>query len=79
MADEEWCQLDEAATRQGLTLSAWVRRVLDDARRAQPAGDLAAKLRAVRAATAHDFPTADVDQMLAEVERGYRASSALPA
>ena len=29
------------------------------------------KLDAVRAAARHEFPTADVDAMLAEIERGY--------
>ena len=30
-----------------------------------------AKLKAVRKATEYAFPTADIEQMLAEIERGY--------
>jgi hypothetical protein len=30
------------------------------------------KLRAVRAAARHEFPTGDIDQMLSEIEQGYR-------
>ncbi len=33
------------------------------------------KLRAVRAASRHEFPTADIDEMLGEIERGYGAPS----
>jgi predicted transcriptional regulator len=28
-------------------------------------------LQALRAATAHSFPTADIEEMLADIERGY--------
>jgi len=71
LEDEELRVLREAAGREGLTLSAWVRRTLHEAQRRQPRGGLAGKLAAVRAAALHDFPTADIDQMLAEVESGY--------
>jgi hypothetical protein len=33
--------------------------------------DVTAKLEAVRRAADHRFPTADIDEMLAESERGY--------
>jgi len=29
------------------------------------------KLRALSAAAAHSFPTADIEEMLAEIDRGY--------
>jgi hypothetical protein len=35
------------------------------------------KLAVVRAAARHRFPTADVDQMLAEIEHGYTGGGAL--
>ena len=34
-------------------------------------GDPARKLAAVRAAVGHEFPTADIDAMLEEIESGY--------
>ena len=71
LEDEELRELRDAAEREGLTLSAWVRRTLHEARGRQPRGDLGGKLAAVRAAARHDFPTADPDQMLAEIESGY--------
>jgi hypothetical protein len=63
----------ELARGQGMTLSEWVRRTLREARESEPRGDLEGKLRTVREATRHDFPTADIDVMLAEIEQGYRA------
>lgn len=38
--------------------------------------DVAARLAAVRASTQHSFPTGDITQVLAEIERGYRADPA---
>ena len=72
LEEEELRELRDAAAREGLTLSAWVRRTLHEARRRQPHGDLANKLAAVRTAAGHDFPTVDIDQMLAEIDSGYR-------
>ncbi len=63
--------LREAARRAGLPVSEWVRRALREAHRREPRGDLDSKLRALRAAARHEFPTADIDEMLAEIERGY--------
>ena len=42
-----------------------------DARRVEPGVDAKKKLAVVRAAVRHSFPTADIDQMLAEIEQGY--------
>lgn len=71
LRDEEFEQLRNVAGQQGLTVSEWVRQVLRRARSERPAGDRARKLAAVRAAARHDFPTADIDEMLDEIERGY--------
>ena len=71
--ETELRDLREAAGRQGLPVSEWVRRALREARRREPRGDLDSKLRAVRAATRHEFPTAEIDQLLAEIEQGYGA------
>jgi len=37
----------------------------------KPATDPEVKLRAVRKAAKYSFPTADIQQMLQEIERGY--------
>jgi hypothetical protein len=41
------------------------------ARRTQPSGSVGKKIEAVRTAARFEYPTADIDQMLAEIERGY--------
>jgi hypothetical protein len=64
-------EIRQAARRDRLTVSEWVRRSLREARRRQPGRDAGRKLQAIRAATLHAFPTADVEVMLAEIERGY--------
>lgn len=71
--EAELRDLREAARRQGLPVSEWVRRALREARRREPRGDIASKLGAVRAAARHELPTADIDEMLAEIEQGYGA------
>ncbi len=64
-------EIQRAARRDRLTVSEWVRRCLREARRRQPAGNADRKLKAVRAAARHAYPTADVEPMLAEIESGY--------
>ena len=61
------------AEREGMTLSEWVRQKLRRARREEPSVNATRKLDAIRAAAAHKFPTADIDQMLDEIESGYRS------
>jgi hypothetical protein len=73
LRDEEFEELRAEAMRQGMTLSEWVRQVLRRARAERPEGDRARKLAAVRVAARHAFPTADIEEMLAEIERGYGA------
>ena len=60
------------AERDGLTLSEWVRQKLRRAERNETSGSVDRKLAAIRAAARHGFPTADIDQMLREIESGYR-------
>ena len=60
-----------AAAERGMTVSEWVRETLREARRKLPDGDAERKLAAIRAADRHAYPTADIDHMVAEIERGY--------
>jgi len=71
--ETEWREIQRAARARRLTVAEWVRQALRVARRRQPLGDAGGKLKAVRAAARHGFPAADIDQMLAEIERGYVA------
>jgi hypothetical protein len=71
LGESELREIRQAARRERLTVSEWVRRCLRDARRRQPGRDAGHKLQAIRAAARHAFPTADIGQMLAEIESGY--------
>ena len=81
MDDAELGEYRRLATRDGLTLSEWVRQKLRLAAREGTAGSVDRpgsvdrKLAAIRAAAHHDFPTAGIDRMLCEFESGYRARS----
>lgn len=69
--EAELRDVQKAARRQGMPVSEWVRRALRDARRGEPRGDVDAKVHAIRSAARHDFPSADIDRMIEEIERGY--------
>jgi hypothetical protein len=73
IVDEEECEaIQNAARARGMTISEWVRQTLRTARRQESTGDVERKLAALRRASRFAFPTADIGQMLAEIESGYR-------
>ena len=69
--DEELAELQRLASRSRMTMAEWVRRSLRAAREAESGSDMTQKLAAVRRAAGFAFPTADIDEMLEEIERGY--------
>lgn len=75
--ETEYGELRAAARREGVPVSDYVRTALRDQRRRAAGGDLSAKLKAVRSAAGHEFPTSDVEQMLTEIELG-RTDPSLP-
>jgi hypothetical protein len=64
------------ARREGTTVADWVRRAIRSARQTETTAGSGRKLDALRAALKHRFPAADIDQMLAEIERGYAGGEA---
>ncbi len=71
VADAELRDFERAARRSGLTLSEWVRQVLRGAERTRATVSPDRKLHAIRTAVRHEFPVADIDVMLTEIESGY--------
>ena len=69
--EEELAEIKEIAQRQHMTVSEWVRQALRQARRREPRSAAAMKRQVVEQAVMHAFPTADIDQMLDEIEAGY--------
>ena len=70
--DEEYREIRASAHRSRMTVAEWVRQALRRARHDHPA-TVEAKLAAVAEAARHEFPTADIDVMLSEIEAGYRS------
>lgn len=71
LQDPEYREIQRIARARRMSIAEWVRRALDLARRREPIHDSAKKLAVVRSAVLHNGPTADIDQMLLEIERGY--------
>ncbi len=69
--EEEMEEIRRLARRQGLTVAAWVREALRARRRESSSSDALAKLTAVRQAAECSFPTGEISEMLAGIERGY--------
>ena len=75
LQEKELADIRQAARRQQLTVAERVRQALRAARRNEPRIATRKKLDVVRAAARHGFPAPDVEQMLAEIERGYVGES----
>ena len=69
--DDELRAVQAMARRRRQTTAAFVRDVLREARAAAEHRLPEAKLRAVREASAHSYPSGEMEQILSQVERGY--------
>jgi len=69
--DPESREIQRAARLRRMSVAEWVRQALIQARRSEPSREVASKLEIIRAAARMDFPTADIDRLLEEIERGY--------
>jgi len=68
LEDDELAVVQEAARRQRLTTAEWVRRSLRSTLEQQRSPDASDKLEALAVASQYSFPTADIEQMLTEIE-----------
>lgn len=69
--DDEYRALQQSAREDRMTIAEWVRQALRQVR-ARRRQEVRAKLEAVEKACLHEFPTADIQSMLAEIDEGYR-------
>ncbi len=69
--EEEYQEIQGVARRQRMTVAEWVRQALRAARGYQY-GVAQTKLRAIADASRHRYPTADIEDMLGEIEAGQR-------
>lgn len=73
--EAELGEIRRAARLSRMTVAEWVRQALRKARREEPMTDTKRKTAMVREAARGAYPTADIDQMLSEIERGYSTES----
>lgn len=69
--EPEWREIRRTARASRLTVAEWVRQALRAARQRGPSTDADKRIAVIRAAARHAFPTADIDRMNEEIERGY--------
>jgi transposase-like protein len=74
--ERELAEIRQVARHHRMTVAEWVRQALRQARREESGGDPRRKLAVVREAARSAYPTSDVGQMLAEIERGYLGGNA---
>jgi hypothetical protein len=74
--EAELAEIRALARARKLTVAEWVRGALRAARQTEPVAPPERKLAVVRAASRQSLPTGDIDQMLAEIERGYLVEEA---
>ena len=70
--DDEYRALQRSASEERMTVAEWVRQTLRQARLSRRRS-VDRKLQALAQACRHRFPTADIDVMLEEIEKGYQA------
>jgi hypothetical protein len=75
LQDPEYREIRRAARSRHMSIAEWVRQALELARRREPSSEIGKKLDAIRAAARHNFPSGDIDTMLAEIEGGYDSGS----
>jgi hypothetical protein len=69
--DDELAEIQRLAKQHRKTTAEWVRDALRSARARETYPDAEPKLRAVREALSYDYPTGDIEELLADIERGY--------
>ncbi len=67
--DSEFNEIREIARRHRMTVAEWVRQALRAARREEPRYDAEQKLAVLREAAGFNYPTADIDEILRDIDR----------
>lgn len=70
LEEAEFAEIRRIARRHRMTVAEWVRQALRAARRDEPVTEPRRKLMAVREAAQYELPTADIAEVLADIERG---------
>jgi hypothetical protein len=71
MTDSEYDSIAQAAKRQNLAVGEYVRRELARSARLSDISPMEQKLDVISRALEYNFPAPDIEQMNAEIDRGY--------
>ncbi|HEV8130744.1 MAG TPA: antitoxin [Acidobacteriota bacterium] len=71
LEEPELREIRRLARQQHMTVAEWVRQALRAARRREPDGNYNKKLKVIRDSSRFSYPAGDIDEMLAEIEKGY--------
>jgi hypothetical protein len=72
LEDEELVEIRRAAKQRRQSVAEWVRAALRQARATDAGRPPSAKLQVLDSAVAHDYPTGPIDEVLDQIEQGYR-------
>lgn len=70
LPDAEYREVQRIAHSRRISVAQWVREAVHKAKLEEPLGDVSKKLEVLRAAARLEFPTADIEQILAEIVQG---------
>jgi hypothetical protein len=70
LEESELREIQRLARRDRMTVAEWVLQALRRACRSDRRSSNRKKLQAIRVAAKHAFPTADIGEMLEQIERG---------
>src|SRR5260370_6892204 len=73
LKEPEYCEIQCAARSRNMSVAEWVRQALSLARRSEPSASVGKKFEAIRAPPRAEFPTAEIDRTLTEIDLGYRS------
>lgn len=75
LKDPEYREIQRMARSRHMSIAEWVRQALESARRKEPVGDMGKKLAIIRAAAQHQFSVRAIEDMSADIEKGYGSGS----
>lgn len=73
LPDQEMEAIQQLAKLENLSVGEYVRQALRNAELQKPTKSATAKIAAIRSAVQFSFPTAEIDEMNREIERGYQS------
>ncbi len=74
LKDPDYREIQRVARSRHMSVAEWVRQALESARRHEPVGSIGKKLDSIEIAVRHEYPSGELEDILAEIESGYGAA-----